>query len=97
MELVSKVLLTPSKVMTRLVHSLQNKASYKVYVVQDELGANVLSIQEGKLYGTHEDRIVVLCANYDTKEDNPGEDSICILYHLVLVIAVIKVTMIVTL
>ena len=39
---------------------------------QDVLGRNVLSIQAGPYYGTDEDRMVVLCANYDTLEDIPG-------------------------
>ena len=43
--------------------------------LQDEIGANVISIQAGPHYGTTDDRLVIVLANYDTREDVPGVDD----------------------
>ncbi|CAI5444910.1 unnamed protein product [Caenorhabditis angaria] len=41
----------------------------------NEIGANVIAVQKGPHFGTSQDRLVVLSANYDTLEDNPGVDD----------------------
>ncbi|ETN68774.1 hypothetical protein NECAME_15648 [Necator americanus] len=41
----------------------------------DDLGVNILAIQRGPHYDTENDRILVICANYDTEEDSPGIDD----------------------
>lgn len=43
-------------------------------IFKDEIGANVISIQAGPHYGTSDDRLVVVLANYDTKENSPGTE-----------------------
>lgn len=39
---------------------------------QNEIGANVIAVQKGPYFGTGNDKMIVLSANYDTLEDNPG-------------------------
>ncbi|KAK5970678.1 hypothetical protein GCK32_003752 [Trichostrongylus colubriformis] len=41
----------------------------------DEIGVNLLSIQEGPHYGTPNDKVVIVAANYDTEEGVPGVDD----------------------
>ncbi|CAD6187873.1 unnamed protein product [Caenorhabditis auriculariae] len=41
----------------------------------NEIGANVIAVQKSDLFGTSEDRIIVLTANYDTLENSPGVDD----------------------
>ncbi|KIH56687.1 hypothetical protein ANCDUO_13132 [Ancylostoma duodenale] len=45
------------------------------FPVVDELGVNLLSIQRGPHYDTSDDKVVVICANYDTEENSPGVDD----------------------
>lgn len=33
---------------------------------------NLLSVQRGPHYDTSDDKVVVVCANYDTEENSPG-------------------------
>ncbi|EPB77329.1 hypothetical protein ANCCEY_03564 [Ancylostoma ceylanicum] len=46
-----------------------------VLFVEDEIGVNLLSIQRGPHYDTSDDKVVVVCANYDTEENSPGVDD----------------------
>ncbi|CAI4228858.1 unnamed protein product [Auanema sp. JU1783] len=41
----------------------------------NEMGVNVISIQRGPYFATDNDTVVVVCANYDTKEDVAGVDD----------------------
>ncbi|CAJ0600001.1 unnamed protein product [Cylicocyclus nassatus] len=42
---------------------------------EDDLGVNLHAIQRGPHYDSPNDKVVVLCANYDTEKDNPGVDD----------------------
>ncbi|CAB3401934.1 unnamed protein product [Caenorhabditis bovis] len=46
-----------------------------IHEESNEIGANVIAVQKSRYFGTNMDQIVVISANYDTLEDNPGVDD----------------------
>ncbi|KAK6055563.1 hypothetical protein COOONC_06933 [Cooperia oncophora] len=61
----------------RTLESLGLRAITHTFTTEDseEFGVNMLSIQRGPHYGTPNDKVVVVAANYDTKEGAPGVDD----------------------
>ncbi|PAV69576.1 hypothetical protein WR25_02078 [Diploscapter pachys] len=41
----------------------------------NEIGMNVIAVHRGPYYGTADDKLIVMCANYDTLEGSPGVDD----------------------
>ncbi|CAI2349650.1 unnamed protein product [Caenorhabditis sp. 36 PRJEB53466] len=46
-----------------------------IHEESNEIGANVIAVQKGPNFGTGNDKMVVLSANYDTLEGNQGVDD----------------------
>ncbi|VDM69596.1 unnamed protein product, partial [Strongylus vulgaris] len=42
---------------------------------EEDLGINLHAIQRGPYYDTPNDKVIVVCANYDTEKNNPGVDD----------------------
>lgn len=43
---------------------------------------NVIAVHRGPYYGTADDKLIVMCANYDTIEGSPGKFSRGVTYGL---------------
>uniref|UniRef100_A0A8R1E2Q3 Peptidase_M28 domain-containing protein n=1 Tax=Caenorhabditis japonica TaxID=281687 RepID=A0A8R1E2Q3_CAEJA len=46
-----------------------------IHEESNEIGANVIAVQKGPYFGTGNDKLVIMSANYDTLEGSPGVDD----------------------
>ncbi|EFP02575.1 hypothetical protein CRE_02394 [Caenorhabditis remanei] len=46
-----------------------------IHEESNEIGANVIAVQKGPYFGTGNDKMLILSANYDTVEGSPGVDD----------------------